>query len=87
MMMAEGTHPYPSRTRQVAFALRAAISVKPSSADGTWTAGSWESRTLPGNKSMELRSAVSAPHRGRMNPTRRSSCLFVHHGLPRTNTV
>jgi hypothetical protein len=21
--------------------------VKPSSADGTWTAGSWESRTLP----------------------------------------
>ncbi len=22
--------------------------VKPSSADGTWTAGSWESRTLPG---------------------------------------
>ena len=23
--------------------------VKPSSADGTWTAGSWESRTLPGN--------------------------------------
>ncbi len=24
--------------------------VKPSSADGTWTEGSWESRTLPSNK-------------------------------------
>ncbi len=24
--------------------------VKPSSADGTWTAGSWESRTLPSKK-------------------------------------
>ncbi|TKJ85142.1 hypothetical protein PaeCFBP13512_20720, partial [Paenibacillus sp. CFBP13512] len=24
--------------------------VKPSSADGTWTAGSWESRTLPSNE-------------------------------------
>ncbi|MFB5762875.1 hypothetical protein ACE5LO_21095, partial [Paenibacillus medicaginis] len=24
--------------------------VKPSSADGTWTEGSWESRTLPGKQ-------------------------------------
>ena len=33
--------------------------VKPSSADGTWTAGSWESRTLPSENSK-----TSAPMSG-----------------------
>ena len=34
--------------------------VKPSSADGTWTAGSWESRTLP---SGYFKDEVSYSHR------------------------
>ena len=32
--------------------------VKPSSADGTWTEGSWESRTLPSKDKKHCRSQV-----------------------------
>ena len=42
--------------------------VKPSSADGTWTEGSWESRTLPGGCMSEQSTTV--PEFGRGSATR-----------------
>ena len=32
--------------------------VKPSSADGTWTAGSWESRTLPSDHDYHIYATI-----------------------------